>query len=855
MPVNIFISYSHKDENFKDDLCEHMSSLKRDEVVSEWNDRKILPGQDWGKQISENLENADIILFLISSSFLASDYCVDIEVKRAMEKHQNQEAVLIPIIVRDVDWGSSKLANFQALPKDAKAVDSWDKRDAAWVSVIKGLRATISEFKKKEITKIEQDSTKMMLVAKSNNLLNSAHERWLNDTAVELTHRKKDSVFLDDVYIVPDVEYEKQSYKDKRLFTSATSILSKNKVILYGDEQQGKTSFLKYFFKEKLENEYPIYLMGKDIKNSDVEKILDKAISNQYSDLSLDVFKSSSKKKVILIDDIDTINLNETFFNKFINNLESIFDQLIFTANFSFSLLLPNYSSLSEFELVKLLNLGNKKREELIKQWLKLGTEETIKEEDLYAQCDDIQESLNLVLRKNIVPAKPIYILTFIQMFDTQKSSNYELSSYGHCYQYLIYQALNNAKINPKEFDKYLNFLTELSWYIFKAKQGLGTDELSDFFDSYSESYILDDKEKVINNLISHSILVNLENRINFKYPYIFYFFIAKKIAEGYLDSDSCREEFNILLNQIHKEDSANILIFITHHTRNYWILDEIKSLLLRSFKDRNVASLDKEQLSFMQDFMNTIPDLIIEQREIQRERDRHNEKLDKMQINDNSSLEDKIDQSKILTNINRTFKAIEISGQIIKNRYASLKKEQLIDLARGGIESGLRFLDYFISLTDMSKNEIIKVIETNLAENPKLSNNQIKEFAEKAYLHMTYFVINGLLRKISSSIGSKDARQIYQLIEERKPTPAIMLIRQSIDIHFTKKIDIKSLALINEKLKDNPVCLRILKEIVLQHIYMFPVKYQEKQQLSELLGISLKGQQFAEYQTRKISG
>ncbi|MEQ1546982.1 toll/interleukin-1 receptor domain-containing protein [Methyloglobulus sp.] len=94
----MFYSYSHKDEVLRDELEKHLKLLQRQNVIDSWHDRKIDAGTEWKNTIDDNLETADIILLLISSDFLASDYCIDIEVKRAMEKHKEKSAVVIPVI-------------------------------------------------------------------------------------------------------------------------------------------------------------------------------------------------------------------------------------------------------------------------------------------------------------------------------------------------------------------------------------------------------------------------------------------------------------------------------------------------------------------------------------------------------------------------------------------------------------------------------------------------------------------------------------------------------------------------------------------------------------------------------------
>ena len=132
-------------------------------------------------------------------------------------------------------------------------------------------------------------------------------------------------------------------------------------------------------------------------------------------------------------------------------------------------------------------------------------------------------------------------------------------------------------------------------------------------------------------------------------------------------------------------------------------------------------------------------------------------------------------------------------------------------------------------------------------------TNIEIEKHAENAYLQLTYGVINGVVRKIATSVGSKEAIEIYSSIEQKNKTPALLLLKQSIELHFLKRIDIKSITDSLDSLKGNFVCTRILKELIIQHIYMFPVGFREKQQLSKLLGLSVKGQQLIEQKQKRI--
>src|SRR6266702_8721801 len=115
-PVEIFYSYSHKDQPLRDQLETQLSLLQRQGLISSWHDRKIGAGEQWAGQIDQHLQTADIILLLISPDFMASDYCYDTEMGQALQRQTAGQARVIPIILRPTDWQSAPFGNLQALP-------------------------------------------------------------------------------------------------------------------------------------------------------------------------------------------------------------------------------------------------------------------------------------------------------------------------------------------------------------------------------------------------------------------------------------------------------------------------------------------------------------------------------------------------------------------------------------------------------------------------------------------------------------------------------------------------------------------------------------------------------------------
>src|SRR5690242_1058194 len=144
--IKVFCSYSHKDEELRAEFETHLSMLKKEGIIDLWHDRRITGGKEWRGQIDEHLNSADIILFLISSDFLDSDYCMDVEVQRALERHKNGGARVIPIILRSCDWRRPPLNEFQALPQDAIPVKKWRDRDEAFLDVVEGIRKAVEEI-------------------------------------------------------------------------------------------------------------------------------------------------------------------------------------------------------------------------------------------------------------------------------------------------------------------------------------------------------------------------------------------------------------------------------------------------------------------------------------------------------------------------------------------------------------------------------------------------------------------------------------------------------------------------------------------------------------------------------------
>jgi hypothetical protein len=149
MPYSVFISYSHRDRELRQELETHLSNLKRQNLIASWYDGDISPGTEWRPQILKHLNTDQIILLLISADFMASDFCYSVEMTQAITRHDADQARVLPIILRPTDWKGAPFAKLKVLPTDGKAVTRWPTRDDAFENIVQGIRDAIDDLTRK----------------------------------------------------------------------------------------------------------------------------------------------------------------------------------------------------------------------------------------------------------------------------------------------------------------------------------------------------------------------------------------------------------------------------------------------------------------------------------------------------------------------------------------------------------------------------------------------------------------------------------------------------------------------------------------------------------------------------------
>lgn len=190
-PLEVFCCYAHEDQDMLGHLKKHLAPLERQGQITIWSDTNLNAGAEWKKELHEHLESADIILLLISPDFMTSDYCYSTEMGRAIARHNEGSAVVIPILLRSIFWQNAPFARLQMVPTNAKPVTNWSDRDDAFHDVTLQISQVISHLhqveeqlrrtQEAEQVRLAQEAERTRLAEERQRVRNTQRERVLLD--------------------------------------------------------------------------------------------------------------------------------------------------------------------------------------------------------------------------------------------------------------------------------------------------------------------------------------------------------------------------------------------------------------------------------------------------------------------------------------------------------------------------------------------------------------------------------------------------------------------------------------------------------------------------------------------------
>lgn len=496
--------------------------------------------------------------------------------------------------------------------------------------------------------------------------------------------------------------------------------------------------------------------------------------------------------------------------------------------------------------MARIKPLGHQKRNELVEKFYRRYDPNTSmgKQQDM---LDKVKAGFNMVesfLGKEYIPSFPIYILSILlQHTKLQGGNNFEQTSYGYCYEALITCALMTT-VGKNDLEKYHNILKQLAYTIYKkGSKEISETDFEKFYMTYSSKYYAPGYKEVKSTLLKCNLLrCTDEYYYSFSYGYIYYFLVAKYIADA-IHSKEGQDDIMNLCENIHDDQKSNILIFIAHHIKDEQFVEATQLALMTSLGDVQPVTLDRndDYYKLLNNLCESLKKEILppnaeidpkkERETMLRKQDEREKQLSQEKINPN-------DLPTEIQSMNKSLRSIEVVGQIVKNRLGSLEKNVLTSMVKDIYSASFRSIAYFGKMIDTDRNQVINDVISKKDEG--MSDEDIKKkldtFFELISLNYCLFAFS----KVINSVGTKELRSCFEQVANELGTPAAKLVTFSINSCFSK-LAIRDMEDLVDDLKDNPVAMSIIRARVRSYLYNNYVQFNERQKIIDTVNLSHK--------------
>lgn len=682
--------------------------------------------------------------------------------------------------------------------------------------------------------KVNIKSTKIQNYRK---IINKEFSKEITSLKIPISHLKK--IKLKDIYVYPDLH---DLSTDK--FCSSESLLREDfsVAIIEGEDQSGKTSLLNMYF-EKIFNSsmYPLIIKG---KRFDKKNIIENSFKKEYNDqlISFSEFEQKdSNKKILLIDNLPLDNIPISKLKKIIHEYLKFFGKIVITASFGIygTDQLLEYSSEINIRLFSIKKFGYKKRNDLIKKFVKL---EYIDKTDTTEQSkivSNLFEKTTTFLGHQLVPAYPFFIISFLDNMQDMASYDLSRTSYAFCYRAMITNALSRY-VSDEKIEGVFQFVSYLAYRIYIDKAQCSTKYFCDIFWKYEKEYIPSFNIREMQDKLERAnILFNQDDVYFFRYKYIYYYFVSY-----YISNTSDNEVYSSverLLENIQNEAEANILIFLVNQkTLSKKSIDWLVFNTCLPFEKYDPITLDKDDKLFR--VLESIEEYTkITSIRVSKDPIKEKEKLYQKVDSFNDRRTNRYIESKdpAIVDLKKSLKLIKIIGQIVKNQQNVFKRDDLIDLIENSYLVAFRIISYSINLFEESRDlitlEVIKKIDKS---GHNLDENKIRQKISQLFNMLLYRLCLQIFGSLAHSIGTENSF-LFNKVHERINSPASRLIGFYIDTLYNYNEinfdELKSLLYENRK---NPVITQIVNRRISNFVYYTPLKDKTIQKLESITKI-----------------
>ena len=746
--LKIFCSYSHQDDKFLHALQRHLRPLQKYCSLTVWSDQDILPGQSISKTVEQHLSDSDICVFLISSYFLASEPCMEEWDTAKSLAQSNPHLVRIPIILSPCSW-QYLLDNddILALPFDATHVSSFPNIEDGWLNVSRGITRVVNSLKSLFAPKEEFQA--------------------LIDETIFVSNGRRT---LSETFVFPRLlRYRDQpsaAYVREEIVKNEDGILAFKLAIVHGEEMIGKTALARRLYLQLVSKQQPALLVDmNEVGRTINQRIFRHSFIEQFhGDYAL---WEQLDSKTIILDNLSSSG----HMLQLVEYCREYFDNIIvFTRTDTFLSYFQDEERLSDFVQLKIDQLTHESQEQVIRRWMMSTSEHGGITDGTVDRAEDLVNSV--IISNKIVPRYPFYVLSIMQTQEAFMPSDLDITSYGHCYYALIVANLVKSGISKSggEIESCFNFSEKLAFWLYSRASDTEV-HLKGFIEEYKKEYVITDA--TLNRITGREYGI-ISHDGSFRTFFMYLFFLGRYFAKNRDETNSLVES---ICQQIHREHNDMILLFVIHHTNNESVIEDVILRTMCTLQHLEPATLDAVESERFFAIVQRLRTKLVERNQVEDERkvqrrlsDKINREIGEPDLDHSSNGKDHSanDLDERSEEMYRVLRSNQVLGQILRNKFGSLKRSRISEIIETVSDSGLKMVNALLN-----EQEIEERSHALAAKFPQFSQSKIE-----GQLRMASFLWTiANIELVVHATNVPEIRQAMEEVVEKKGTPAYDLI------------------------------------------------------------------------------
>jgi Calcineurin-like phosphoesterase len=685
-----------------------------------------------------------------------------------------------------------------------------------------------------------------------------AFREWLDDAGFPSANKTGKKRLLSEVFLYPQLieAVRDTTMRQRRNVIKSADVFPTLRrfplVFVAAPPKGGRTALAKRLFLGHLSaGDVPVYLEASEgaLRPTDgVPSIIFRQVEKQYGAVAVEAYRQLDRgARVILIDNIDRLKLKADATISLLSALQKFAGHIVVlgddTTGRMTELALAADAGSAAHNAFEVQPFNQGLRERLAQQWFSGSSAPTVDDSDQSRLLSRVGQTLDVIIGKNYVPAFPIYVIAVLQAFEEGETVDVHASTHGYFYEILIRLALSSGGGARSDFDIRLAFLTHLAAEMFETsdRRDLPRDELRASFDRYQQKHNVGrlDYDSLVESLVSRGMFVKEAGYFRFRYPYLYYFFVARHLSRN-IGKDEVRRQIEQLAAKLYDEEAGDILLFLVHLSSDRFIIDKMLHAASWFFELTPQATLDSPLMKLLGE---PVPLTYVERnssvsrQEWADSKDAHVELSE--QTGDDEPESDESKAQGLGQNYAAALQTLRILGQILKNFPGSLEANTKIALTEACYGIGLRGLAAALQEIEAEKQPVAEQILKELRDaNPGLPDEKLRTRVDSYFWFVALVTSYGLIKAVATSVAAPELEPTYAQALRASPTTATKLIDAALRLDVSEAFPIELLMKLASEVKDAPLPLNVLRILVLEHFHQVVVPRRELQSACAKLGI-----------------